>query len=127
MGTSQKTVDFLCTALLPLELRARPMFGEYALYLGEKLVALLCDEQLFVKLTPAGATFLDESHLCPPYPGSKPALRVPDERWREKAWLTALLVATEQALPAPKPKKPKAAKAPPPAKAAKAAGTPRPG
>ncbi len=110
MGTSLKTVEFLCEALLPLELRARPMFGEYGLYLGEKMVALMSDEQLFVKPTPAGAAFLGEEHLCPAYPGAKPSLRVPDERWREKAWLTAFLVATEAALPVPKPKKPKAPK-----------------
>jgi TfoX/Sxy family transcriptional regulator of competence genes len=32
----------------------RKMFGEYAIYYGEKVVALVCDNQLFVKPTVAG-------------------------------------------------------------------------
>lgn len=33
------------------EVSARRMFGEYALYVGPKVVALVCDNQLFVKPT----------------------------------------------------------------------------
>lgn len=112
MGTQQKTVEALLDQLAPLDLRARKMFGEYALYLGEKLVALVADEQLFVKPTVAGGKFLDATHLAPPYPGAKSCLLVPDARWGERVWLTALLNATEAELPLPPPKKPKKAKAP---------------
>ena len=30
----------------------RKMFGEYAIYCNHKVVALVCDNQFFVKLTP---------------------------------------------------------------------------
>ena len=55
MATRQSTIDFLLDQLADLPgVRARKMFGEYALYLDEKVVALVCDDQLFLKPTPAG-------------------------------------------------------------------------
>ena len=55
MPTSQSTIDFLLDQLSGLpRVRARKMFGEYALYCQEKVVALVCDNQLFVKITPEG-------------------------------------------------------------------------
>lgn len=32
----------------------RKMFGEYAIYSNQKVVALVCDNQLFVKITAQG-------------------------------------------------------------------------
>ena len=40
------------------EVSARKMFGEYAIYHKEKLVALVCDNQMFVKPTQAGRRLL---------------------------------------------------------------------
>ena len=36
----------------------RKMFGEYALYCNSKVIALICDNQLFVKPTKAGKSFI---------------------------------------------------------------------
>ena len=36
----------------------RKMFGEYALYCEGKVVALVCENQLFVKPTKAGRSFI---------------------------------------------------------------------
>ena len=44
------------------------MFGEYALYIDEKVVALICDNQVFVKPTAAGLEVLGEVIEAPPYP-----------------------------------------------------------
>jgi TfoX/Sxy family transcriptional regulator of competence genes len=84
----------------------RKMFGEYALYSNGKVVALICDNQLFVKPTAAGRSFIDEVVEAPPYPGAKPAFLVQD-RVEDRAWLTELIVRTEQTLPKPKPKRKK--------------------
>jgi TfoX/Sxy family transcriptional regulator of competence genes len=84
----------------------RKMFGEYALYLGGKVVALVCDNQLFVKPTEAGRALLGAPEEAPPYPGARPHFRV-DEHLDDRALLSALFLATEAALPTPKPKKPK--------------------
>ena len=81
----------------------RKMFGEYALYSKGKVVALICDNQLFVKPTEAGRSFIGDVVEAPPYPGAKPAFLIQD-RIEDRAWLTELIIRTEQALPRPKPK-----------------------
>ncbi len=106
MATEQGTIDLLLQQLSGLgDVRTRKMFGEYALYIGIKLPALVCDNQLFVKHTASGSALLDESHLAPPYPGAKPYLCVPEELWHDRAWLCELLQITADELPEPKPKK----------------------
>jgi len=52
MAISRNTIDFILDQLSALpKIRARKMFGEYALYCDEKVVALVCDDQLFIKIT----------------------------------------------------------------------------
>ena len=105
MATKKSTIDFILDRLSHLDVRARSMFGEYGLYCNEKVVAFVCDDQLFVKITPIGANFLDESHYAPAYPGSKDYLCVPEDRLEDREWLTDFIQQTADALPAPKPKK----------------------
>ena len=63
MATSQRTVDFLLDQLADVkDARAQKMFGEYALYVGAKVVALVCDDQLFVKLTDAGKALVGKAY-----------------------------------------------------------------
>ncbi len=58
MATRQETIDFLLDQIAGAgNVRARKMFGEYALYLDEKVVALVCGDQLFVKITNPGKEF----------------------------------------------------------------------
>mgnify|MGYP005609792673 CR=1 FL=1 len=72
MGTAAATIDHLLDTLAPLPLTSRKMFGEYALYLDGKVVALVCDNQFFLKPTDAGKALLDRVKEAPPYPGAKP-------------------------------------------------------
>lgn len=81
------------------------MFGEYALYCDEKVVALICDDKLFVKLTDAGRAFVGQLEEAPPYPGSKPYWLVEEDRWENREWMTELIRVTANALPVPKQKK----------------------
>jgi TfoX/Sxy family transcriptional regulator of competence genes len=76
MTTSQGTIDFLLDQLAGLpRVRARKMFGEYALYCDEKVVALVCDNQLFVKITPPGRALVGEGYVeGEAYPGAKPSM-----------------------------------------------------
>ena len=60
----------------------RKMFGEYAVYCDGKVVALVCDNQMFVKPTLAGRTALAKSGGItegPPYPGAKLHLLIEDQ------------------------------------------------
>ena len=82
------------------------MFGEYGVYCQGKVVALLCDNQLFLKPTPGALALIVAPSYGPPYPGAKPHLRISDEI--DDADLMAQLVrAVAGDLPEPKPKKPK--------------------
>lgn len=121
MSTSPETMDFICDQLRSLNgVRTRKMFGEYALYLGEKVVALVCDEQLFVKMTPAGREWLGERlEEGEAYPGSKPYIVVGAEDLEDPERLCQLIRITADAVPLPKPKKPKAPKMAAKPKAAK--------
>ncbi len=87
----------------------RKMFGEYAIYCDTKVVALVCDNQLFVKQTKAGEAYIENINMAPPYPGAKPHFLI-EEQLEDRDWLTELIKITAEELPFPKPKKPRTPK-----------------
>ncbi len=82
----------------------RAMFGEYALFSNGKIVGMIADDRLFIKPTDAGKRFIGDFVEAAPYPGAKPSLLITD-RIGDREWLSELIRITENALPAPKPKK----------------------
>ena len=88
------------------EISYRKMFGEYAVYRDGKVVALVCDNQLFVKPTPAGRAFIGAPVEAPAYPGAKNSFLIEDA-FEDRDWISELIRITARDLPAPKPKKPK--------------------
>lgn len=111
MATHQSFVEYIAEqSQLAGSLTFKRMFGEYALYLGGKVVAFACDNSLFIKASAETATLTASLPQRPPYPGAKD-YPVADELLDEPEQLRALLLATERAMPKPKPKpKPKPAK-----------------
>ena len=87
----------------------RKMFGEYAVYCDGKVVALVTDDALFVKPTDAGRAFIGQPAEVPPYPGAQPYFAIED-KLDDQRWVSALIRATTDELPAPKHKKPRARK-----------------
>jgi TfoX/Sxy family transcriptional regulator of competence genes len=105
MASTQSFVEYVCEqAGSDGAVSSRKMFGEYALYLQGKLVALVCDDHVFVKPTAEGRRLLVQPKEVAPYPGAKPCLWV-TSLIDNRALLTSLFSATAAALPAPKPKK----------------------
>lgn len=103
MASSQSTVDFILDQMADAGMmRAKKMFGEYGIYCDEKIVALLCDEQLFVKPTRAGKEFIGNFIEGIPYPGAKPYLLIPGEMWDDSEWLSQLIKLSAAELPYPK-------------------------
>jgi len=86
------------------EISCRKMFGEWAIYSGPKVVALVCDDRLFVRPTAAGRALIGEPVEAPPYPSAKPHFLIED-RIDDREWLTELIRVTEREIPAPKSKK----------------------
>jgi TfoX/Sxy family transcriptional regulator of competence genes len=106
MSSKQSTVDYIVDQLATLpNIRSRKMFGEYALYCDEKVFALVCDDQLFVKITTIGRSMLDTIDEAPPYPGAKPYFRIDESLWEDREWFSKFVQKTTQELPPPKPKK----------------------
>jgi TfoX/Sxy family transcriptional regulator of competence genes len=57
MATRQDFIQYICEQSgLGARLSNRKMFGEYALYVDGKVVALVCDNSLYVKPTKASET-----------------------------------------------------------------------
>lgn len=106
MATQQRTVDYLTEQATGAgAVSIKPMFGEYGLYVDGKMIALVCDDQLYVKPTPAGRLLAEPVADASPYPGAKPHLLIEADRWDDAEWLGDLLRATAEALPMPKPRK----------------------
>lgn len=108
MATKQATIDFLIDQLSSLtNIRVRKMFGEYALYCDEKVVALICNDQIFIKITDPGKNLAVGRYVeGRAYPGAKASMNVTDEI-DDSDFLCDLVRATSDSLPLPKPKKPK--------------------
>lgn len=103
MSTRHETIVHLLDALGPLSLSARKMFGEYALYLDGKVVALVCDDLLFLKPTPGARAALPDCPTASPYPGAKLHLLV-TEALDDPEGVRVALASIPAELPAPKPK-----------------------
>jgi len=84
----------------------KKMFGDYTVYCDDKVVALICDNQLFVKPTSAGRSAIGTVVEAPPYEGAKPSFLIED-KLDDREWLSSLIRVTAAELPLPKPKKPK--------------------
>lgn len=73
MATEKETIEFILNKLRDRgRFSARAMFGEYALYAEGKVVALVCDDLLYVKIVPASQTLEKLCEKGEPYPGAKP-------------------------------------------------------
>jgi TfoX/Sxy family transcriptional regulator of competence genes len=105
MATDKDFIDFIVDQLENAGvITYRKMFGEYALYSDGKVVALVCDNRLFVKPTDAGRKFIGTVVEGPAYPGAKPSFLIED-KIEDREWLSELIRITAEALPMPKPKK----------------------
>ncbi len=86
------------------ELVHKRLFGEWGLWLEGKIVALVCEDQLLLKPTPAGRALLGgDPPGVEPYPEAKPWFLVEDLDDGEA--LRKLLRTTFDALPTPKRKR----------------------
>lgn len=113
MATRPETIEaILARTGDTVELHPRKMFGEYGLYLGDRMVASVCDDTLFVKDLPSCREILGEVPTRPPYPGAKPQLEIPREVQDREGLLADLFRTLARLLPAPSPRtaKPKARK-----------------
>lgn len=82
------------------EISVRKMMGDYCIYCNGVLFGLICDNNLFVKVTKAGEPVLEEVVLRPPYPGAKDYFYISNVD--NSDYLTAIIKVTLPELPSPK-------------------------
>ena len=106
MSTQQKTVDYIAEQSAGAgSITTKKMFGEYGMYCDGKVMAFICDDQLFIKPTEAGRAYLGTVTEAEAYPGSKLYFLIDGDRWDDADWLAGLVKVTADALPTPKPRK----------------------
>ena len=101
MASDREFVMFVCEQLRGAgEISSRRMFGEAAVYFRDKVVGLVCDNQLFVKPTEAGRTKIGVPLEAPPFPGANNWFLLAD--LDDPEFLADLIRTTADALPVPK-------------------------
>ena len=95
-------VEYVCEQVAGAgRISHRRMFGEFALYCDGKVVALICDNQFFLKPTAAGRALLQRVKEAPPYPGAKLYFLL-DADLEDAEQMARLVRATAAELPRPK-------------------------
>lgn len=104
MPSSREYLEFVLGQLSGLEeITHRAMMGEYILYYRGRVIGGIYDDRLLVKQVPAAVSRMPEAPRELPYEGARPMLLVGNVDDRE--FLTELIGAMYEELPAPKPKK----------------------
>jgi DNA transformation protein and related proteins len=107
MASDQEFVKFVCEQLCGAgEISFRRMFGEAAVYLEDKVIGLICDNQFFVKATEAGRAKIGVPTEAPPFPGASNWFLMAD--LDDPEFLADLVRTTAAALPSPKARAKKA-------------------
>jgi TfoX/Sxy family transcriptional regulator of competence genes len=106
MATQASTIEYILDQLSEIPgIASRKMFGEYALYVGPKVVALVCDDKLFVKISGEGKEYVGENYEEGfAYKGAKASMYINGDLLEDREWLSKLISITNKSLPEPKKK-----------------------
>ena len=103
MASDREFVRFVCEQLRGAgEISSRRMFGQAAVYLEDKVVGLVFDNQLFVKATEPGRARIGVPVEAPPFQGATNWFLLAD--LDDPEFLADLIRTTADALPVPKVK-----------------------
>ena len=105
MPNEQVFVDDVLEQLDSLgNVRINKMFGGATLYFEDKVVGLICNNQLFIKPTPIGKAFIGNVEEAQPYEGARDYFLI-DDKLDDSDWLCELVLKMATQLPKVKPKK----------------------
>jgi TfoX/Sxy family transcriptional regulator of competence genes len=103
MSSDKEFISFVCEQLRGAgEISSRRMFGQAAIYLEDKVVGLVFDNQLFVKATEPGRAKIGVPVEAPPFTGANNWFLLAD--LDDPEFLADLIRTTADALPIPKVK-----------------------
>jgi TfoX/Sxy family transcriptional regulator of competence genes len=97
MATTQEFADYILDCVDDKRGSVRKMFGEFALYFDKKVVGLICDNSLFLKITEGSREIFEKefprTKKGPAYPGSKDFYIVGEEILENKKMLHRIMNA----------------------------------
>jgi len=103
VASDRDFVAFVCEQLRGAgQISSKRMFGEAAVYFQDKVVGLVCDNQLFLKATEPGRAMIGVPTEAPPFPGANNWFLMAD--LDDPEFLADLIRTTANALPVPKVK-----------------------
>ena len=104
MASGKEYLDFILEQLSGLNgITSRQMMGEYILYMNGRIFGGIYDYRFLVKPTKSAVAMMPDADREVPYEGAKEMLLVDNVDNRE--FLTGLVAAMYDELPAPKQKK----------------------
>lgn len=104
MASTKEYLNFILDQLSDLEeISYRAMMGEFIIYYRSKIVGGIYDDRFLVKSVHAAIDYMPSAIYELPYEGAKEMLLVEDVD--NKEFLTKLIVAMYDELPAPKKRK----------------------
>ena len=105
MATKKDFAEYILDQIDDERARVLAMFGEFALYYNDKVVALICDNTVFVKITLSSEELLKENETGPAYPSAKDTYILTEEQIEDRDFLKELFERVAEDLPLPKKKK----------------------
>lgn len=105
MATTQDYIEYVCEQLSgSMDITYKKMFGEYMVYLNNKPVLLVCDNNVFVKKLDCIESIMANADVGVPYKGAKEhyILDIDDQEFSKK-----VILEVEKVTPIPKPRKKK--------------------
>lgn len=110
MASSNEFVNYICEQIAECgSVRSKKMFGEYLIYLNEKPIFIVCNDNLYVKILKETTEIVKkDSEQGFPYNGAKPHYIV--DEIEDKLFLERLASAVEKVTPQPRKKKAKSEK-----------------
>lgn len=106
MASDKSFIDFAREQMAEAgDITSKKMSGEYGVYCDGKIVALVCDNRLFIKPTAGGLAFVGGIAKVPPYTGAKEYLLI-EEQLEDPEWLAELVrITAAEVVPSPPKKK----------------------
>ncbi len=105
MATTNEYIEYVCEQIRGIgEIRYKKMFGEYMVYVNDKPVIIVCDNNAFVKKLDCIEEMMVDSETGYPYNGAKEhyILDIDNSDFCKK-----VIMEIEKVTPVPKPRKKK--------------------
>ncbi len=102
MSTSKEFVEYILDQSRDPKTSVRAMFGEYALYYDRKVVGLICNDTIYIKVTKGTEELLKDNERGPAYPGARNTFILNESQIEENGFFIKILQTVFDDLPQPK-------------------------